>query len=439
MGSILICVTPLLTPEQNKQIRRLRFAGSVEAEFWADWSDRIREPVRKIAFFGFILCVLFVASTWFLVADADSRATNLRSVIAVVPLLFLSAYLTRTRFWPRFNPALLWTVILSMVVTNGYGMFTRDQVSYERAIISNWMFFSVIVIGSGLALVRSALVAVTILIGSYAFIVLGMRPLTEPAGTSNWIILGQTMLFALAAAYVVEIRARREFLLGKLLEEERHKTQELLSNVLPDEIAHRLKDGHKILAERHEQASVLFADIVDFTPYASSHDPAEVIGFLDGIFTRFDDLVQRRGLEKIKTVGDAYMVAGGVLDHKPGHLESMAELAIEMQTIARAAGTSMRIGLHCGPLVAGVIGRRKYLYDLWGETVNTASRMESHGLPDRIQVTRAIVDQLDGRFEYEKRGTIEVKGMGPVETYFLTGIHGPVSQVALSLREGAAD
>jgi class 3 adenylate cyclase len=417
-------VTPLLTQDQNKQIRKLRFENPVEAEFWAEWSTKIRGPVRIIALAGFVLCLLFAAATLVLVGDEDARVMNFRSVMAVVPVLFASYFFTYTKLWDRINPALLWTAVLAMAITNGYGMLSREQAGYERGMISNWMFFSVVVIGSGLALVRTAVVSIAILFGTYCYFSLSMRPLTEPARTANWIVLGQTMLFALAASYVIEVRARREFLLGKLLEEERHKTQELLSNVLPNEIAQRLKDGHKILAERHEAATVLFADIVDFTPYASSHDPHEVIDFLDGIFTRFDGLVQKHGLEKIKTVGDAYMVAGGVLDHKPGHLESMAELALEMRAAARESGKQMRIGLHCGPLVAGVIGRRKYLYDLWGETVNTASRMESHGLPDRIQVTKAVADRLHHRFLCEKRGIIEVKGMGSVETYFLVGSAG---------------
>jgi guanylate cyclase len=300
------------------------------------------------------------------------------------------------------------------------------------------MFFSVIVIGSGLALVRSAAIAIAIVLGTYLYMSFGLRVLLEPARTSNLMVLSQTVLFALAAAYVAEVRARREFLLGHLLDQERKKTEGLLSNVLPDEIAARLKDNPGVLAERHEDASILFADLVGFTPYASSRDAKEVVGFLDDIFSRFDDLVEKHGLEKIKTIGDAYMVAGGVLQGRSGHLDSMADLALAMQAVAKQSGTQMRIGIHCGPLVAGVIGRKKYLYDLWGETVNTASRMESHSLPGRIQVSITVATRLRTAFDLEDRGFIDVKGVGPMQTSFLLGRRRPQAQSDLGLELIAA-
>jgi len=281
------------------------------------------------------------------------------------------------------------------------------------------MFFSVIVIGCGLALVRSAAVSMTLLAAGYLWLSYGFRPLSEPARTANLVVLWQTIVFAMASAYVAEVRARREFILQKLLEEERAKTQEVLSNVLPEQIAQRLKTSPGVLAERHEDACVLFADIVNFTPFVVSHSAEEVIRLLDEVFSRFDELVERRGLEKIKTVGDAYMVAGGVLDGGEDHLHQLAELALDFRDSARHMGVRMRIGMDCGPIVAGVIGRKKYLYDLWGEAVNVASRMESLGIADRIQVTAGVADRLRDMFDLEERGIVEVKGIGPVSTYFL--------------------
>ncbi|HVT11489.1 MAG TPA: adenylate/guanylate cyclase domain-containing protein [Fimbriimonadaceae bacterium] len=414
-------MSQLLTAEQQKQVARLRFPGELEADFWLDWAEKIRRPAGTICKAGIVLCATFLTASYFLLG-ADGWGANLRSVAAVFPILILTLVLARTsQIWVKVNALLLWMAIASMAIVNGYAMLAREETIYERAVISNWLFFAVVVIGSGLALVRSSGVSVLILLGTYYWFTVWLRPLGEPARTSNWMILMQTAFFALAAAYVAEVRARREFLLGHLLEEERRKSDDLLLNVLPEEIARRLKARPGVLAERHDDASVLFADIVDFTPFASSRDADEVVGFLDEVFTRFDDLVQRRGLEKIKTVGDAYMVAGGVIDSRPDHLESMADLALEFQEAARRSGVQMRIGIHCGPLVAGVIGRRKFLYDLWGETVNTASRMESHGLPDRIQVTRAIADRLADKFHCEHRGEVEVKGVGRIETCFVVG------------------
>lgn len=411
-------MTQLLTPEQERQIARLRFPQPLESEFWIDWAEKIRKPVQIIAVIGFILCFLFIVATIALGASVG-RETNFRSVSFVVVVLALTLVLVRSKIWIRVNPLPLWLVVAGMAFANGYGMLTMDSDAYERMIISNWMFFFVIVIGSGLALVRSATIAVAILLGSYLYLSFGLRTLDEPARTSNLMVIAQTVLFAMAASYVAERRARTEFLLGKLLDEERHKSEELLSNVLPREIAHRLKASPGILAQRHEDASVLFADIVGFTPYASSREPDEVVGFLDDLFSRFDHLVEEKGLEKIKTVGDAYMVAGGVLDRKEDHLKAMAQLAIELREVARECGVQIRLGIHSGPLVAGVIGKRKFLYDLWGETVNVASRMESHGLPDRVQVSSAVADRLKDHFELESRGNVEIKGMGVAETFFL--------------------
>jgi guanylate cyclase len=199
----------------------------------------------------------------------------------------------------------------------------------------------------------------------------------------------------------------------------------LLLNVLPRSIAERLKRDPGVIAERYDDVSVLFADIADFTRFTERTNPEQVVGVLDEIFSAFDDLTERRGLEKIKTIGDAYMVAGGLPEARPDHAEAIAGLAVEMQTeLARLCGTlgldlSIRIGIDSGPVVAGVIGRRKFIYDLWGDTVNTASRMESHGVPGRIQVTESTYRRLRDRYRFEDRGETEVKGKGLIRTYLL--------------------
>ncbi len=210
-------------------------------------------------------------------------------------------------------------------------------------------------------------------------------------------------------------------------EAEQEKSERLLLNVLPGPIAARLKASPGVIADGFEEVTVLFADIVRFTPLADELPPEEVVALLDRVFSSFDVLTQRYGLEKIKTIGDAYMVAGGLPTPRADHAEAVAEMALDMQEEVRrpSAETSqrlaLRIGMDSGPVVAGVIGRSKFIYDLWGDTVNTASRMESHGIPGSIQVTERVHARLASTFRFEARGSIEVKGKGSMRTFFLLG------------------
>ena len=212
------------------------------------------------------------------------------------------------------------------------------------------------------------------------------------------------------------------------LEAEHARSEALLYNLLPEKIAARLKvDPNQTIADSLPRVAILFADIVDFTPRATSLPAEEVVRFLNRIFRTFDELTEHHGLEKIKTIGDAYMVAAGVPEPCDRPVHKVAEMALDMrqrtQTLSNEFpdGLQVRIGLHAGPAVAGVIGNKKLFYDVWGETVNTASRMESHGEPGRIQVTQAAKEELEDDYAFEPRGTVAVKGMGEVETWFLSG------------------
>ncbi|MEX0283252.1 MAG: adenylate/guanylate cyclase domain-containing protein [Paracoccaceae bacterium] len=207
------------------------------------------------------------------------------------------------------------------------------------------------------------------------------------------------------------------------LEAEHARSEALLYNLLPEEIAARLKqEPDKTIADSLPKVAILFADIVDFTPRSGRMSPEEIVGFLNRVFTAFDELAEKHGLEKIKTIGDAYMVAAGMPNPSPNPVHRVAEMALDMLEVTRTLSdeVDVRIGLHAGPAVAGVIGNTKLFYDVWGETVNTASRMESHGEPGRIQVTGAVKAELEGNYRFVPRGTVQVKGMGPVETWWLT-------------------
>lgn len=211
------------------------------------------------------------------------------------------------------------------------------------------------------------------------------------------------------------------------LEVANQRSEELLLNVLPSEIADRLKAGEVVIADRAERVSVLFADLVDSTPMSEKLTPRQMVEVLNEIFTPFDDLADVLELEKIKTVGDAYMVVGGLPVERADHLEAIAEMALRMReeiakhSVPNFGSLEMRYGIHTGPVVAGVIGKRKFSYDLWGDTVNTAARMESHGVPGHIQVTAAVRDGLAGKYDFEERGPVEIKGKGKITTYFLIG------------------
>ena len=210
-----------------------------------------------------------------------------------------------------------------------------------------------------------------------------------------------------------------------VIETKNRENEELLLNVLPAPIANRLRGGEKGIADGFAEVTVAFADLVGFTALSSEMPPAEVVTLLNGLFTRFDVAASELGIEKIKTVGDAYMAVCGLPVPVPNHAERMVRMAIRMVHITREHamehGVSMklRVGINSGPVVAGVIGKSKYIYDLWGDTVNLASRMESGGIPDSVQVTRPVYEKLKDQFVFEARGEIEVKGKGHVEAWVL--------------------
>ena len=211
----------------------------------------------------------------------------------------------------------------------------------------------------------------------------------------------------------------------KLLELEQEKSDRLLLNILPHAIAERLKQSDRTIAERYADVTVLFADLVDFTAMSAQMEPEELVALLNDLFTPFDQIAERRGLEKIKTIGDNYFVVGGLPERRSDHAEAVADMALEMMEelgrINRRRGSNLqlRIGINSGPVVAGVIGRRKFSYDLWGTTVNLASRMQSHGLPGEINVAEATRRLLEGKFQLAERGIVPCKGVGDVRAYLL--------------------
>ncbi len=281
----------------------------------------------------------------------------------------------------------------------------------------------------------------------------------HPTYTDN-IFAGPIFLFhsfaAIASAslghglyYLVRSNFRQQEKLAVQAEElarAREKSDRLLLNILPQPVARQLKDGAATVADAYDDVSVMFIDICGFTALSDRSAPVDIVQMLNNVFSRFDGLVERHELEKIKTIGDAYMVAGGLPETCEDHPNAIVALALDIiecaETLEDSTGAPLRVrvGAHVGPVVAGVIGRKKFIYDLWGDTVNTASRMESQGAPGSVQITETLHRRLSPEFVRERRGTIAVKGKGEMTTYFVVGRHGdardPAPAVELTAETG---
>ena len=235
------------------------------------------------------------------------------------------------------------------------------------------------------------------------------------------------LLVRIREAQVEKVKNKELKIAYEKLEEEKKTSENLLLNILPNLVAQRLKGGEKIIADHFDHVTVLFSDLVGFTKLSSSKHPQELVAILDEIFTGFDQLAEEHSLEKIKTIGDAYMIVSGLPEQRPDHIEALLDMALDMPKIVAEFNEKcgqklqIRIGIHTGPVVAGVIGKKKFIYDIWGDTVNVASRMESHGCPGKINVSDSVYQAINCHYEFEKRDLIEVKGKGSMQTWFLSG------------------
>jgi adenylate cyclase len=353
---------------------------------------------------------------------------------AVVPAIGLVVLAMRPRWYVGVVHVLLAAIVLeNLVPTVLLGGILEAEFTIAWTILA--------VIGALIALDRRAafvwFLVVVVSMVLAAVLPEWIEPVTEtdPAPLSSLMgtLIGLAVFSYAGMAYFVRQRDRFQ-----------QESDDLLHNILPDEIATKLKTDHSMIADDFEAASVLFADVVGFTPMSAKMSPPELVGLLNSVFSTFDDFVRDLGLEKIKTVGDEYMVASGVPRPRADHAHAIAELALRIRDHCAqhkflGHDLQLRIGINSGPVVAGIVGTHKFAYDLWGDVVNTASRMESHGLPGSIQISSATFDLIRDDFVCELRGTVEVKGLGDTETYFLLERRSGEPADALSAIEAVAD
>lgn len=405
----------------------LLFPPELEREFRTEYSRKSLRPFRVILL---VLIGLILFFNIWQIPGYTGKDQMLRVFLVQIPVLAVTYGLTYLSVYQRnaqwFHLAIAWF----FAADNVRLYLQMPSPEYNWFVTSSFMWMTATTYSLGRFRLPFAITAGVGIFAMYFVLVTRLHPM-EPKQLVGAILMPVSLnIVMIVATYINERYVRREFLFHRLLDEEKKKSEEVLIRVLPEAIAERLRSSPNAIADEHKSATVLFADIVDFTPYASEANPDEVVAFLNDIFSRFDLLVEKHGLEKIKTVGDAYMVAGGLPVERDQHGAPMAELALDMLEVVSKMRFSdgnpvrLRIGLHTGPLVAGVIGTKKLLYDLWGDTVNTASRMESHSLPGQIQVTESVVEMLGDQFVFEQRGEVEIKGKGLMPTYFLVGRKG---------------
>lgn len=394
-------------------VDRVGFAVSVETD---DENDRLRKSVMTIS----VLLVCVGGAVWVVAYAAIGALQSAAIPLTYVVLSLINvAYLYWAKHYRFFLVSqLLLLLLLPFLLQWSMGGFVPSGAVMLWAVLTpvGALMFHGPRASTGWFLAFVALTLVSVVIDqSLESAVPDITALQIAASFAFNILMISLILFLLLRYFVGATAAAKR------------RSDELLSSILPDAIAERLKRGERPIADRLEAVSVVFADVVGFTSLSESLEPESLVDLLDRIFDEFDSLADQIGLEKIKTVGDAYIVVAGLPTPRSDHIHAAAEMALAMRDHLNQVETpddvgriEMRFGIHCGPVVAGVIGTKKLAYSLWGDTVNIASRMESQGRPNSIHVSEPIQRSLVDQYEFDARGTMDIKGKGPMETYFLT-------------------
>jgi adenylate cyclase len=389
------------------------------------YSERTARRLRQINAFNGMVAVLYALfAALYALLDWQALRPLLIAILLTMPLFLIPPLLHRLNDY---------AAIVAIALINWAALVLYAAIIGSAAGVHFFLFAApAAIVFFGPQHVRiAAVINVGILI-SFLLVELYLPPQSSIVPVSPAVLKGvkiasvsATMALIFVAVYfVIRMVENAE----AALEREFDRSENLLLNLMPTSIALRLKENpNAIIADHFEEVTILFVDIVGFTPRASQLPPRDVVGYLNRVFSEFDRLAEKYRLEKIKTIGDAYMVAGGMPDARAGHAADVGNMALEILDVTRALSTELqddlavRAGIHTGPAVAGVIGTRKLFYDVWGDTVNTASRMESHGSAGKIQVTEDAKRALGDIFQFESRGSVEIRGKGTMELYYLSG------------------
>lgn len=362
-------------------------------------------------FFSIILTLLYAYHK--LATPAIFAGIYLFAVTLVYIYYLRTKQLERTAF--LFSLLLFLELVVTHIALGGF---------HSSGLVFVWVaacaIMAIITGQSQLAIVWIVLFLITTGIFTYFEPFIASFNPNVPEGLSN-------LLFALNFGFGLTYMISNSFYFMYLLDVSRKQADDLLLNILPSPIAKRLKEGEETIADDYESASIMFIDIVNFTPVSASSTPKEMVLLLGKLFSRFDELVEKHNAEKIETIGDSYMVAVGLPIQRDNHAQVIASLALDIQAylekgvVINGQTINCRIGINSGPVMAGVIERKKISYNVWGDTVNTASRMESHGIPGEIQISETTYEIIKDNFLCEPRGSINVKGKGYMRTYLLKG------------------
>jgi len=402
--------------------RPINFEPEVERAYARHMLERF-VPLGR---FGAIIGIIAFASFYFwdILLDPDALYTTgpLRLLVILyfclnICVTFLPKLQTNTNLWV-FTTFITYAVV-SIGLTSILAQLPTGLTAGIGGLIVGMIFVPVLVNG-----IRQAAFVTVPYLGFMVVTMMAFNASEFEIINALWWV-GGGVGFAIGFAYLLDVINRRAFHLEQLLESEKRRSDALLLNILPAEIAARLKAHEEPLADTHENVSVLFADLAGFTDMSRKMAAGELVTLLNDLFSRFDKLAEQYGAEKIKTIGDAYMVATGLSGSVADHAEKIADLALGMQQAFgefrddHKLDLKLRIGVHSGAVIAGVIGKQKFSYDLWGNTVNVASRMESEGIPDQIQISAETWQMLSERYQASPRGEIEIKGHRSRATYLL--------------------
>lgn len=421
---------PRESQNMTRSAARLRFPAGEETAFRSYYSRSSLVIIRSAILLTVVLYGLFAVLDLHAAPISRQSIWFIRFALVIPSLLAILIFSFHTVFLLIFQPMMVLVVligasgILAMIALESpgeIGFHTYYAGLMLVIIAAHTMYRLRFVYATGSSI---------LVLAAYDYLAIAHQNLLVSGDgfrvfLSNNFFFGSSLVLGMAASYFLEVYTRGDYTKRIRLAREQGKSERLLHNVLPREIAATLKEREGVIADHFDEASILFADVSDFTSMSAKLSPREIVSLLNEIFSHFDDLAERYGLEKIKTIGDCYMVAAGVPRWRHDHAHVLARIGLEMQNyvhqyrFGNAPPISLRIGIHSGPVVAGVIGRKKFIYDLWGDTVNVASRMERHGSSGRVQITTSTYERIKDDFLCEPRGTVWVKGKGEIPVWHI--------------------